>query len=106
MQIRMFQFRVWTPFCPEGSITLNAIPTIPSGASYLWSNSDNTSSTVVNTPGQVIVTVSYSNGCNTSDTVTATITIHLTQISAATQWNNDPGVLVNFTDMSTIASGT
>ncbi len=95
------------PFCPEDSITLNAVPTIPAGASYLWSNSDATSSTVVNSSGQVTVTVSYSNGCNASDTVTISqYDSPIANFTSNPLGTSNPASVVNFTDLSTIASGT
>lgn len=95
------------PFCPEDSITLNAVATIPSGATYLWSNSDNTSSTVVDASGQVIVTVSYSNGCNAADTINLTqYDSPIANFTSNPLGTANPGVTVNFTDLSTIASGT
>ncbi len=95
------------PFCPEDSITLSAVPTIPAGASFLWSNADSTSSTVVNSAGQVIVTVSYSNGCNASDTITTTqFSSPVANFSSNPNGTANPGVTVNFTDLSTILSGT
>ena len=95
------------PFCPEDSITLNAVPTIPTGASYLWSNSDNTSSTVVSASGQVIVTVSYSNGCNAADTITISqYDSPFANYTTNPFGTSNPGTTVNFTDLSTILSGT
>lgn len=95
------------PFCPEDSITLNAVPTIPAGASYLWSNSDNTSSTVVSASGQVIVTVSYSNGCNAADTISITqYDSPFANYTSNPLGTTNPGTPVNFTDLSTILSGT
>lgn len=95
------------PFCPNDSITLNAVATIPAGVSYLWSNSDNTSSTVVNSAGQVIVTVSYTNGCNAADTInTIQYDSPFANYSSNPNGTANPGTTVNFTDLSTIASGT
>lgn len=95
------------PFCPNDSITLNAVPTIPAGASYLWSNSDNTSSTVVGASGQITVTVSYSNGCSAADTISITqYDSPIANFTSNPLGTANPGVTVNFTDLSTIASGT
>lgn len=95
------------PFCPGDSITLTAIPTIPAGASYLWSNSDNTSTTSVNTGGQVIVTVSYSNGCNAADTITTTqFSSPTANFTTSPFGTSPPGSVVNFTDLSTTPTGT
>ncbi len=95
------------PFCPDDSITLNAVPTIPAGASYLWSNADNTSSTVVSASGQVIVTVSYSNGCNAADTISITqYNSPIANFTSNPLGTSNPGSTVNFTDLSTILSGT
>ncbi len=93
-----------SPFCPGDSIALTAVPTIPAGASYLWSNSDNTSSTYVNTVGQVIVTVSYTNGCNAADTITTTqFSAPIADFSNTPAGTSNPGVPVNFNDLSSIA---
>ncbi|MGZ4117842.1 MAG: T9SS type B sorting domain-containing protein, partial [Bacteroidia bacterium] len=95
------------PFCPGDSIPLNAVATIPSGASYLWSTASTTSSTYVNTSGNVFVTVSYSNGCNTADTVSITqFPSPTAQFSDSPTGVSNPGSVVNFTDMSTVPSGT
>jgi gliding motility-associated-like protein len=56
-----------TTFCANDSILLTASGTPAAGASYSWSNGDNTSSTFVGTGGPITVTLSYANGC-TADT--------------------------------------
>jgi gliding motility-associated-like protein len=95
------------PFCPGDNITLTAIPTIPAGASYLWSNAAATPSTTVNTAGQVIVTVSYTNGCNAADTITTTqFTSPVANFSSNPPGSTNPNVVVNFTDLSTVSSGS
>lgn len=95
------------PFCPGGSATLNAVASIPSGATYTWSTADTGPTVTVNSGGAVFVTVTYSNGCNTADTV------NITEYSSpsANYNSNPPGVsnpgsTVNFTDLSTTPSGT
>ncbi len=62
-----------TPICAGSTLALTAVPSLPSGASYLWSNGGVNASTVVNSSGSVYVTVSYSNGCSASDTVQVTV---------------------------------
>ena len=95
------------PFCPGYDITLTAIPTIPAGASYLWSNTAATPSTTVNTAGQVFVTVSYTNGCNAADTIITTqFTSPLANFSSNPPGTANPNVVVNFTDLSTVPSGS
>lgn len=95
------------PFCPGDSITLTAVPTIPAGASYLWSTTDNTSTTSVNTGGPVIVTISYSNGCSAADTITTTqYPSPVANFSISPPGTANPGVTITFTDLSSIASGT
>jgi gliding motility-associated-like protein len=95
------------PFCPGDSITLNAVASIPSGASYSWSTSDNTTSTNVNSSGLVYVTVSYSNGCNVADSVTVNLfDAPVAEFSSNPPGVSNPGTPVNFTDLSTTASGS
>lgn len=95
------------PFCPGDSITLTAIPSIPAGASYSWSTADSMSTTNVNSAGTVIVTVSYSNGCNTSDTVSVTqFSSPLADYSSNPPGISNPGSTINFTDLSTTPTGT
>jgi gliding motility-associated-like protein len=59
-------------FCPGDSTSLLATVNLPSGANYTWSTAQTTSFITVNSNGTYIVTVSYSNGCSTADTVTVT----------------------------------
>lgn len=92
-----------TPFCPGDSITINAVASIPGGATYLWSNTDNSASTETNTAGQMYVTVSYANGCSASDTVTITqYDSPFAAFSESPDATANPGTPVNFTDLSTI----
>lgn len=62
-----------TTICSGTSTTLSATATIPSGASFLWSNGGTNSTTVVNASDTVIVTVNYNNGCAASDTVIVSV---------------------------------
>ena len=95
------------PFCPGSSIPLTAIPTIPAGASYIWSTADTTISTTVNSTGNVIVTVNYINGCNTADTVAITqFPAPVANFSDSPSGVSNPGSVVSFTDMSSVGSGT
>jgi len=69
---------------PNGSITNNSGTTVltcakPSisltatgGVSYLWSNGDNTANTTITTPGAYVVTVTGSNGCTGTRSITIT----------------------------------
>jgi gliding motility-associated-like protein len=57
------------PVCPGGTVTLNAVPNLTSGVSYLWSTSDTSSSIAANGTGMVTVTTNYSNGCTASASV-------------------------------------
>jgi gliding motility-associated-like protein len=96
-----------TPFCPGSSIPLTAIPTIPLGASYIWSTADTTISTNVSATGNVIVTVNYNNGCNTADTITvAQYPAPNAEFTENPLGVSNPGSTVNFTDLSTISAGT
>ncbi len=91
------------PFCPGDSISLTAVPTIPTGANYAWSNSDNTASTVVNSAGTYSVIVSYSNGC--SATANVSTTQFNSPIANYSVSPSSPGLLgtpVNFTDQSSV----
>ncbi|MBL4593015.1 MAG: gliding motility-associated C-terminal domain-containing protein, partial [Flavobacteriales bacterium] len=60
-------------FCQNDSTTLTAVPTIPSGASYLWSTGSTIISTNIGSVGSVWVTVSYNNGCSVSDTISVNV---------------------------------
>ena len=53
-------------FCPEGSTTLSAAAGF---VSYQWSNGQNGSQLLSNTPGNYSLTVTDSNGCETSNEV-------------------------------------
>ncbi|HEY0031339.1 MAG TPA: nidogen-like domain-containing protein [Bacteroidia bacterium] len=95
------------PFCPGDDITLTAVPSIPSGAIYSWSTSSTSSTTNVTTAGDVIVTVTYSNGCNTADTVSVTqFSSPVANYSSNPAGVSNPGTPVSFTDLSTTATGT
>lgn len=58
-----------TNFCSNDSILLTATGAPAAGASYTWSNGDNTNSTYVNTGGNINVTVTYTNGCSADTTM-------------------------------------
>ena len=96
------------PFCPGDNISLTAVPTITSGANYVWSNLDNTASTTVYSSGNYFVTVTYpTTGCSTSDTVA--VTQFATPVANYTTSPSSPsllGVPVNFIDLSTVVSST
>lgn len=62
-----------TSFCAGSNHTLTAVPSITSGASYLWSNGGTNASTTINTSGTYYVTVNYNNGCSASDTIQVTV---------------------------------
>jgi Secretion system C-terminal sorting domain len=53
-------------FCPNGSTTLTAI----GGASYLWSNADNTAITQITEADTYTVTVTSASGCTANTTIT------------------------------------
>jgi hypothetical protein len=57
------------PFCSNDSILLTAAGTPAAGASYSWSNGDNTASSYVSNGGPVTVTLSYPNGCTADTTI-------------------------------------
>ena len=96
-----------TPFCPGDSITLTAIPTPAAGASYLWSNLNNTSSTVVSSTGNISVTVSYANGCTAADTVPVSqYTVPHANFSDSPPGPTMPLTPIHFTDLSTVTPGT
>jgi hypothetical protein len=59
-----------TTFCQGGSVTLN-VTTNVSGASYLWSNGETTSSIMVNASNNYNVTVTSSRGCTATATPVA-----------------------------------
>ncbi len=57
-----------TTFCPASRVTLSA----PAGmSSYQWNNGDNTQSSIANTSGNYIVTVTDANGCVATSAATA-----------------------------------
>lgn len=96
-----------TPFCPGDNITLTAVPTIPAGANYIWSNLDNTSTTTINSAGSYFVTVTYANGCSTSDSVSVTqFSTPVANYATSPITPSLLGVPVNFFDLSTVVSST
>lgn len=90
-------------FCGNNT-TLNAAN--PAYASYLWSNGDTTSSTVVGS-GNYTVTVTDTNGCTGTS---AQVTVNANPIPSAAFTATPPtafaGDTVNFTDQSTVSSGS
>ncbi len=60
-----------TAFCIGNSITLSSPQ--PAGSTWLWSTSSTGSSIVVSTTGTYSLTVTYPNGCTTTDAITVTI---------------------------------
>jgi gliding motility-associated-like protein len=93
-------------FCPGDSIPLNAVPTLPSGASYSWNTGANTQIEYVNAAGTYIVNVSYVNGCFCADTVTVSQygspNANYTSNPLGVSPPNNP---VQFTDLSTVSPG-
>ena len=55
-------------FCQGDSTTLTAVPSMPSGATYLWSTGSVNSSISVSSAANIWVTVTYNNGCFANDT--------------------------------------
>ncbi len=95
------------PFCPGQSGTLTAVPTIPSGVSYVWSNNDITQSTVVTTAGTYTVTINYSNGCSADTTISVSLFDGpVALFSSSPNGNTTVFNPITFTSLSTIASGT
>lgn len=94
-------------FCLGDSTLLTANPSIPFGASYLWSNSETTQSINVEISGTYYLSVNYSNSCNTGDTITITQydlpVANFTEFPINISSTTNP---VTFTDLSTIPSGT
>jgi gliding motility-associated-like protein len=94
-------------FCPGGSDVLNANTSIPSGATFLWSNSATTQSQTITVAGTYYVTVSYPNGCSDGDTVSITqYPSPLANFTVSPTTFSPPGTTVSFTDASSISSGT
>ncbi len=93
------------PFCPGDGITLTAVPTIPVGASYSWSTSDTTNTTTVNSTGDVIVTINYTNGCSTADTVSIIqFSSPTAEFTSSPLGVSNPSTTVNFSDLSSVPS--
>jgi len=93
------------PFCPGDGITLTAVPTIPVGASYTWSTSDTTNTTTVNGTGDVIVTIDYTNGCSTADTVSIIqFSSPTAEFTSSPLGVSNPSTTVNFSDLSSVPS--
>ena len=93
------------PFCPGDGITLTAVPTIPVGASYSWSTSDTTNTTTVNSTGDVIVTIDYTNGCSTADTVSIIqFSSPTAEFTSSPLGVSNPSTTVNFSDLSSVPS--
>jgi gliding motility-associated-like protein len=94
-------------FCPGDSITLTANASIPSGASYLWSNGATTPSTTITAGGPYTVDITYSNGCSADDSVFVTqYNSPVASFNITPANSSSPGVPVQFTDMSTVTPGT
>ena len=93
------------PFCPGDGITLTAVPTIPVGASYTWSTSDTTNTITVNSTGDVIVTINYTNGCSTADTVSIIqFSSPTAEFTSSPLGVSNPSTTVNFSDLSSVPS--
>lgn len=58
------------PYCVGQNLTLTAIASPSSGASYQWSTGVSTPSISVNSGGNYTVTISYPNGCTRDTTIT------------------------------------
>lgn len=94
-------------FCPGDSTTLLANASIPSGANYSWSNGSTVASTVANGSGPYTVTITYSNGCSANDSVyVSQYDSPVANFSSNPPGPSNPGTVVDFTDMSSIPSGT
>jgi gliding motility-associated-like protein len=94
-------------FCPGDSTSLFANLNLPSGANYTWSTTDTSSAISVNSNGTYIVTVNYSNGCSTADTVTVTqYGQPVADFSASPPGFAYLGTTTQFTSLSHVAPGT
>ncbi|MCW3070518.1 MAG: hypothetical protein JWO44_408 [Bacteroidetes bacterium] len=94
-------------FCPGDSTSLFASLNLPSGANYTWSTTETSSTINVNSNGTYIVTVNYSNGCSTADTVT--VTQYGQPVAAFTSSPSGSaflGTVTQFTDQSHVAPGS
>ena len=61
-----------TTFCAGGSVTLIS----SAGAGYLWSNAENTQSTIVTTGGNFSVEVTDPNGCKSAPSIPIIVTVN------------------------------